>query len=231
MPVDSTPAPALFEARDLTVSLRGDEGHLRVLDGANLALAAGEIVDVTGPSGAGKTTLLRALAFLLPGVSGAVLLDGASPHDLGLEEWRSAVALLPQKPALMAGDVRANLLLPWTLRVRRSRPSPSEDTLRSAMNGLALDDIALDRDVSRLSVGQQARVALLRVLLTEPRVLLLDEPDAALDARSAETVAAGLLSFARSLGGVLRVRHREGDGLASRRLVLENGVLAEEAAA
>ena len=176
--MEPTLPEARLEARGLTVELRGDGDAVRVLDGVTVTVAPGEIVDVAGASGAGKSTLLRALTRLLPITQGELFLDGRPAGDVPPPEWRAAVALLPQKPAMVAGDVRLNLLLPWTLKVRAQHAAPGEETLRAGLDGLGLDAISLDRDVARLSVGQQARVALLRVMLTEPAVLLLDEPDA-----------------------------------------------------
>ena len=196
-----------------------------MLAGVSLGVAAGEIIDVAGPSGAGKSTLLHALARLLPGVSGELSLGGRPASDFSPQEWRSNVALLPQKPAMADGDVRHNLLLPWEMRIRRDEAPPAIDVLRRELVSLALGEVAPDRDVSRLSVGQQARIALLRVVLTSPRVLLLDEPDAALDSISAQAVAERLRVFASGGGAVIRVRHREDDGLASRRLTMRAGVL------
>lgn len=221
------PAPALLEARALTAELSGDTGILRVLDGVSLSLLPGEIVDVTGPSGAGKTTLLRALARLLPNATGELSLNGIPAADIAPQVWRTTVALLPQKPALVAGDVLANLLLPWRLKVRRHLQLPAADDLREAMDAIELGDVALERDVARLSVGQQARIALLRSLLSGPDVLLLDEPDAALDPSSAAAVLLRLRAFAEEGGAIVRVRHREGDGLAGCRLLLAEGVLGE----
>lgn len=221
-------ATALLEARDLIVDLTGDEGPVRVLDGAALSLARAEIVDITGQSGSGKSTLLRALARLLPGATGHLELDGASAHRMSAQEWRRAVALLPQKPAIVDGSVRENLLLPWTLKVRSHDERPGEARLRERLDAVGLDGVALDRDARRLSVGQQARVALLRVMLTSPRVLLLDEPDAALDTVSSEAVAGAVRAFAADGGAVLRVRHREGDGLATRRMCLLDGGITVE---
>ena len=218
----------LLEARDLVAVIPGDAGEVRVLDGVYFSLAAGEITDIVGPSGSGKTTLLRALARLLPGVRGELLLDGVPADRIAAPTWRSQVALLPQKPAIVVGDVRANLLLPWTLKVRHGLTPPDTEHLDDALLGVALADIALDRDAARLSVGQQARVALLRVLLTHPRVLLLDEPDAALDDASSEAVATLTRLFAEGGGAVARVRHHRADGLAGCRLCLEAGNLTVE---
>lgn len=219
---------ALLEARGLTAVLRGDAGDVRVLDGVSLSVAPGEVVDVTGPSGSGKSTLLRALAQLLPGASGSLALEGSLAENIPPAIWRREVSLLPQKPVMVAGDVRDNLTLPWRLAVRKtSEKPPADDALADALARLGVE-AALDRDATRLSVGQVARVAFLRTLLTAPRVLLLDEPDAALDDASADAVAAETAAFAADGGAVVRVRHHRPDGVASRRLRLERGYLTPE---
>ena len=212
----------LLEVRDLTVVLKGDTADVRVLDAISFSVAAGEIVDVVGPSGAGKTTFLRALARLLPGATGGLFLDGAPAETIAPSAWRAAVALLPQKPSIVDGSIADNLLLPWTLKVRAGRARPSDAVLGAVLTRVRLD-VALDRDASRLSEGQRARVALLRVVLTAPRVLLLDEPDAALDDVSSDAVTQVTREFAGAGGAVVRVRHHRSDGLASRRLHLESG--------
>ncbi|MEA5075296.1 MAG: ATP-binding cassette domain-containing protein [Coriobacteriia bacterium] len=214
----------LLEARDLRFVRRGDAGPLRVLDGAALTVARGEIVDISGPSGAGKTTLLRALALMQPGVTGEVLLDGRPASTIGPREWRMRVALLPQKPVIFRGDVRDNLRAPWQLKVRTDDHAPDDDDLRAALDRVGLAEVALDREAVRLSVGQAARVALVRVVLTAPDVLLLDEPDAALDAGSAEQVAQMTAQFVKD-GAVVRVRHQRPDGVHARRLRLSAGRL------
>lgn len=218
---------ALLQARDLTAVLPGDAGDVRVLDNVALDVAVGEIVDVVGPSGSGKSTLLRALALLLPGATGILQLDGSPAETFTPARWRCAVALLPQKPVLVDGTVRDNLVLPYRLGVRRQQPAPDDAMLAEGLDRLGVD-AALDRDASRLSVGQVARIAFLRTLFGEPRVLLLDEPDAALDDTSADAVAAMTAEFASGSGAVVRVRHHRSDGIAGRRLRLARGRLAAE---
>lgn len=222
-------AGALLEARELSAVLPGETGPVRVLDGVSLSVDAGEILDVVGPSGSGKTTLLRALARLLPGATGTLLLGSAPAETIAPAVWRTRVALQPQKPAIVEGDVRANLLLPWTLKVRHGVARPSDASLGESLASVGLTDIALDRDAARLSVGQAARVAFLRVTLTRPEVLLLDEPDAALDEDSARSVTELTRRFAENGGAIVRVRHHRSDGLAARRLRLADGTLAPEA--
>ena len=219
----------LLEAKDLHYTVSGDAGPVDVLDGLHLVLAPGEIVDIIGSSGSGKTTLLRAMARLLPGVSGLLTLQGESSETMLPSEWRKHVTLLPQVTSLMPGNVRANLALPWTLKVRHGDPAPDESALRGALDSVGLHDVSLLRDSAKLSVGQAARVALLRVILTQPIVLLLDEPDANLDDDSAEQVAGMTRQFAAGGGAVVRVRHLRSDTLASRRLRLEHGKLEEVA--
>jgi putative ABC transport system ATP-binding protein len=218
----------LLQARDLVAVLTGDSGDVRVLDCVSLEVAAGTVTDVVGPSGSGKTTLLRALARLLPVVTGVLEIDGVSSETISGPAWRAAVALLPQKPAIAEGTVRDNLLLPWRLKVRHGATPPDDVTLRAALDRVCLD-AALDRDAARLSVGQQARVALVRTMLTHPRVLLLDEPDAALDEASAAAVSELTREFAEKGGGVVRVRHHRSDEIAHRRLSLADGALTAAA--
>ena len=220
----------VLEARELTAVLQGDAGDVRVLDGVTLAVAAGEIVDVVGPSGSGKSTLLRALAQLLPGATGELSVAGVAAASITPQLWRRRVALLPQKPVMLAGSVRDNLMWPWRLGVYRDGHRPSESDLSAGLARLGVD-VALDRDASRLSVGQAARVAFLRTRLTDPVVLLLDEPDAALDDAAADAVAGMTAEFAggsdaRDAHAVVRVRHHRPDGIASRRLHLEGGRLS-----
>lgn len=215
--------PPRLEARDLSVSLPGDAGPVRVFQGVSFDVAPGEIVDVSGASGSGKTTLLRTLARLMPGATGSLAVDGQRADAMAPQRWRALVALLPQKPAILPGDLRTNLVLPWRLKVERDTAEPGSEALLSALDEVGLGGLPLDRDAARLSVGQQARVALLRVVLTGPRVLLLDEPDAALDPESSSALAQAFVRIAATGTAIVRVRHRESDGLAARRLVLTQG--------
>lgn len=217
----------LLSARAMHVVRASDAGPLAVLDGVDLALERGEVVDISGPSGSGKTTLLRALARMLPGVCGDLALEGTPASGLAAREWRACVALVPQQAVILPGTVRENLLVPWTLKVREGRTAPSDDELRQALDSVGLAEVALDRDAARLSVGQAARVGMVRVGLTRPLVLLLDEPDANLDEESAAQVSALTARFAEGGGGVVRVRHHRPDDIAARRLRLAGGHLSE----
>ncbi len=215
----------LLTARGLSATRAGDDGPASVFAGIDLDIESGTLTDVVGPSGSGKTTLLLALARLLPGTQGELTLDGAPAASVDAREWRTRVAYLPQRPSLTPGTVAGNLLAPWRLKARSGRTAPSAEALRAALDGVGLADVALDRDVARLSVGQAARIAVLRALLTRPALLLLDEPDASLDDESAAQVAHMTDAFVAGGGAVVRVRHARFDENADRRFTLRGGRL------
>jgi ABC-type sulfate/molybdate transport systems ATPase subunit len=169
--------------RDLRVSVRGRELlHVEKLD-----VAAGDALAVLGPNGAGKSTLLRALALLgRHRRTGEVLFDGL---PAGPREARAAVAAVLQRPILRRGTVAANAAAALRLRgvgraeaARRSGPW---------LDALGVAQLA-DRDAVTLSGGQAQRVALARALAVAPRVLLLDEPFAGLDATTRTDLVADL---------------------------------------
>ena len=213
----------MLTAASISYSVEGDEGPHLILDDVDIDADCGEIVDVVGPSGSGKTTLLRALARLLPDVKGALALDGAASAEIEPQEWRQRVTLLPQITALVPGTVANNIQLPWSLKVRHGFAPPTAERMREALDDMGLEEVNLERSAAKLSVGQAARVALLRTILTEPDVLLLDEPDANLDDESAAQVTSMTRDFAARGGAVVRVRHLRADELATRRLRLECG--------
>lgn len=157
---------------------------------------------------------------------GEFFLDDRPSSAFKPVEWRRQVCLVPQQSALVVGTVRDNLVLPWKLKANAGSVPPGDDELERLLEAVELDDVALSRDASQLSGGQAARVALLRAFATRPRVLLLDEVDAALDDGSA--LAVGLLTrrLADERTTCLRIRHRTSDGFASGVFALDGGTLS-----
>ncbi|MGH6865487.1 MAG: sulfate/molybdate ABC transporter ATP-binding protein [Methyloceanibacter sp.] len=158
-------------------------GSTAALHGVSLNIRAGELIALLGPSGSGKTTLLRILAGLDVPTSGRVLFDGDDALTLTVQERN--VGLVFQSYALFRHmTVLENIGFGLRVRPRSRRPSRSEIE-RRALELLDLVQLSgLERRYpSQLSGGQRQRVAFARALAIEPRVLLLDEPFGALDAK------------------------------------------------
>ena len=159
----------LFELRDVSLQRAGRA----VLEDVDALIPAGATA-IVGPSGAGKSTLLRVLNRLAEPDRGEVLYRGRPLRERDVLALRREVALVPQLPALLEGTVGENLAFAAALA---EREADHAESLRRA----GLDPSFADRDVSRLSVGEQQRAMLARALVQEPSVLLLDEPTSALD--------------------------------------------------
>ncbi|OZM80291.1 ABC transporter ATP-binding protein [Pseudonocardia sp. MH-G8] len=180
----SVPVPRIG-CRDLRVLARGRELlHVPALD-----VAAGEVLAVLGPNGAGKSTLLRALGHL-GGLrsTGDVLLDG---RRAGRRELRPAVAAVLQRPILQRGSVAANAAA--GLRMRGVGRREARERSAPWLDAFGVQHLAA-RSARTLSGGEAQRVALARALAPEPRVLLLDEPFAGLDATTRVDLLADLRS-------------------------------------
>ena len=172
----------LLRFEELTYDL-GNAGRRMVVSGT---LPQNGVLVVRGPSGAGKSTLLRTLARLRPILQGDVWLGGKAMREVPPSLWRRQLHYVPQQPVAFDGTVLDNLLLPYRLRLYRGESPPDRGAVLEAMGELGLT--RPDQDARTLSGGELARVSLLRAVLARPRVLLLDEPTAALDAGNRERV-------------------------------------------
>lgn len=190
-------------------------------------LRPGETLAVSGPSGSGKTLLLRVLALLDHLDAGSVALRGRATADWSVPVYRARVLYLHQRPALWDGTVEENFARPFHFRSRHDR-AYDRDRAARLLASVGRPAAMLDQPVDRLSGGESQIVALVRALLVEPSVLLLDEPTASLDDEAAlrvETLLAGWKTGGPERA-IVWVSHSptQRDRVADRRLVLaENG--------
>ncbi len=163
--VDAEP---VIEFREVEVRFGGGN----VLDGVSASVGEGTVTVLTGPSGAGKTTLLRLCNRLEMPTGGRVLFRGADVAGMDPLALRRKVGMVFQRPTLFPGTLRANFAV--------ARPG-GEAAYRPALDRVGLPAGWLDRRADELSGGEAQRACLARTLLTEPEVLLMDEPTSSLD--------------------------------------------------
>jgi putative ABC transport system ATP-binding protein len=221
------------DVQDVRRVYRRDGREITVLDRVNLEIAAGEFLALMGPSGSGKTTLLNLIAGIDRPSSGRVIVAGTDLARLsegGLARWRSRhVGFIFQFynliPVLSALD---NVQLPLLL-THLSRRERRERAL-TALKVVGLADRA-NHAPRQLSGGQEQRVAIARAIVTDPEVLVADEPTGDLDGRSAQEVLDLLVSLNQEFGKtIVMVTHdpRAAERARSCRR-LEKGVLEDPA--
>jgi putative ABC transport system ATP-binding protein len=200
-----TGAP-LLQVRDLRTN---------ILKPVSLSLSVGECIAVRGPSGAGKTLLLRAIADLDPN-EGLVTLDGRERSTIAGPEWRRLVGYVPAEPGWWADTVSEHFGA-WTAAL-------------AFVRHLGFPEETKAWPITRLSTGERLRLAIIRALMVRPKVLLLDEPTAALDSTSVAAVESLIGTRIRAGLAVLWVTHdvEQAKRLAHRLLVVEGGQVREE---
>jgi lipoprotein-releasing system ATP-binding protein len=231
---DTTAELAVLEARGIVRGFAEGSGSLQVLRGLQLQVAAGERIAIVGVSGSGKTTLLQVLGGLDAPDAGQVLVQGQDIHAMP-ERQRCALRnrtlgfiyqfhhLLPEFSAL------ENVAMP--LLVRREPVADAMASARELLRQVGLSD-RLEHRPHQLSGGERQRAAVARALVTQPRLVLADEPTGNLDGANAGQVFELMLELNRERGTSLVVvtHDRRLAARMDRVLVLKDGILLEEAA-
>ena len=211
-------------------NLEKSYGRYPALKGVSLDVGAGELVALLGPSGSGKTTLLRAVAGLEQIDAGTVHFGDINANELTLRERR--IGFVFQQYALFKHmSVLDNVAFGLRARPRATRPSEQaiKDKVMELLSLVQLDGLEA-RYPAQLSGGQRQRVALARALAIEPRVLLLDEPFGALDAKVRKDLRKWLRELHERTGHTtLFVTHDQDEAfeLADRVAILNQGVIEQ----
>ena len=223
-------APAMqgaYRIEDLV--FRHDKESPPVLQIGEMRVGAGEKIALLGGNGSGKTTLLRHLAGLIDPESGTVLIDDLSLKQIDPIDRRRQIGYLPQSVALFQGTLRDNLLLDHGLH--------SDEELLAALDAVGLGSFVrrhvrgLDLMIhgnANVSGGQRQSIGLARILLQDPRIVLLDEPTSALDHVTEGRVIQHLKTWLEGRTTVISTHKRELLGLTERAVVLKEGKIVRD---
>ncbi|MFH9816056.1 ABC transporter ATP-binding protein [Streptomyces sp. NPDC017230] len=226
-------APATVEFDDVAFGYGGtdsDPGKSRpVLDGLSFEIRAGETLAVVGSSGSGKSTVSLLLPRFYDVTRGAVLVGGHDVRELTLDSLRAAIGLVPEDSFLFSDTVRANIAY--------GRPDATDEEIETAARAAQAHrfitelpdgyDTTVGEHGLTLSGGQRQRVALARAILTDPRLLVLDDATSAVDARVEHEIHDALKQVMRGRTTLLIAHRRSTLNLADRIAVLDRGRLAD----
>lgn len=216
------------------VSFRYAPNLPEVLSNVSLTIAPGEVVALVGPSGAGKTTMASLIPRFWDVTGGRILVDGHDVKSLSLEDLRGAIGLVPQEPALFSGTVRENIAYAATQGNRIA----TEDEIRRAADAAhatefidrlveGLDTLVGERGV-KLSGGQRQRLAIARVFLKNPAIVILDEATSSLDSESERLVEEAMQELLRGRSTLIIAHRLSTVQRADRVVVIDRGRVVEE---
>ncbi|GIN72942.1 ABC transporter ATP-binding protein [Bacillus sp. J14TS2] len=222
----------LLEVQDLQKNYGKNNNLTKAIQGISFDILSGEFLGIMGPSGSGKTTLLNCIATIIKPTSGRVLLNGkniSAFDSKDLADYRgSRIGYLFQDFALLDNLTgQENILLP--LSIHGMDFAKARAKLNELAGFLDITDI-LDKFPAQMSGGQKQRVAAARSLISDPDIVLADEPTGALDTRSAKTLMNKLAEIHRnSERTILMVSHDpNATSFCSRILFIQDGVIFHE---
>lgn len=173
--------------------------YKNILDVESLRIESNKIISIVGKSGSGKSTFLKLLNKMISPTSGHIYYKGKNLREIDSIDLRRDVIMLNQSPAIFKGTIRDNLLIG---RKFSEKNLLSDDKLTEILELLELHK-SLDSKSEELSGGEKQRIALGRVILTDPDVFLLDEPSSALDSHTESLIIESLINHTRKTNKTL----------------------------
>lgn len=216
-----------IELRDLSFGYKDDE---MVLDKFNLLIRPGEKIAIVGHTGAGKTTIANIVTRFYEFQDGQVLIDGFDIRSLNLKEYRKQLGIVQQDPFLFSGSVESN--------IRYGKQDATEDEINRAISAVHAEEFlqympnGLETEVgergSRLSTGQRQLICFARAVISDPKIIILDEATSAVDAYTEAVIQEALESLFNDRTSIV-IAHRLSTVVnADRILVLDHGKIIEE---
>ncbi|MEV6300043.1 ABC transporter ATP-binding protein [Actinoplanes sp. NPDC051861] len=200
-----------------------------ILKDVSLEISPGETIACVGPTGAGKSTLAKLVARLYDPDSGRVLIDGHDLRDVTLDSLHRQIGVVPQEPFLFAGTLRDNIAF--------ARPDATDDEVWKAVDAVGLRDLVerspaglhatLHERGQSVSSGERQLIALARVFVAEPRVVVLDEATSSLDLRSELRVEAAVQRLLEGRTAILVAHRLSTARRADRVIVVDDGTIVE----
>lgn len=208
----------VIELQDVSVRF----GDVHALNQSNISIEEGDMCSIIGPNGAGKTTALRVMAGLLEPTSGTVLFHGQAISGPDLFRLRRESTLVFQKPVVFSTSVFKNVA--YGLRIRGIDEDTISRRVRQALEVVEMQDLS-NRFARSLSGGEQRRVSLAMGMVTNPQLLLLDEPTTYLDAENQEIVERVLRKLNEEGMTIVISTHNmlQAENLSHRAILLQNG--------
>lgn len=196
-------------------------GGKTILDRLNGSVEAGDFVSIVGPSGSGKSTFLKLCCHLISPTEGDILWNGTSFQQFSPTELRKRIGYCFQTPVLFGDLVESNMSFPYSIR----KQAMDRERVQKLFSCFQMSTEYLQREIRNLSGGEKQRIALIRALLFQPEVLLLDEITSALDTENTKIVEEAIETLNREGITVLWVTHNpeQSRRVAKHLLTLESG--------
>ncbi|WP_225743176.1 ATP-binding cassette domain-containing protein [Marinilactibacillus sp. Marseille-P9653] len=192
-----------------------------ILEEITFEVQEGEVITLTGPSGSGKSTILKLIGSLFTPTQGTISYKGEDLEKINPMNYRKEVSYFFQNAALFDRTVKDNLEFPFTIRDQEI----DEEKIKAYLEKVELSDGYYDKPVTELSGGEKQRIALIRNLMFEPRVLLLDEITSSLDAKNRSIILRMLDDLnKKNQVTIIKVTHDEAEISNSSRVIkIRNG--------